>query len=58
MTIDHRAAPPDMRSLSQKIYDGLPEAIKDQYTYEQWMWLSDAQKARLESVSTEPEWNE
>lgn len=36
-------------------YHELPESIKAARTHEQWMWLSDAEKARLEQTETEPE---
>lgn len=36
-------------------YDALPEAIKNLYTLQQYLWLSDAEKARLMQTETEPE---
>jgi len=39
-------------------YDALPESIKRSYTYDEWAWLSDEQKDRLELSETEPEWEE
>lgn len=36
-------------------YDALPEAIKEAYTEQQYLWLSDAEKARLIQTETEPE---
>lgn len=45
-------------SLARKLYDELPDSIKDRFTFEQWSWLPDLQKARLVSTSTEPEWSE
>lgn len=39
-------------------YDGLPEPIKASYTREQYLWLSDNEKATLEQRETEPEHSE
>lgn len=36
-------------------YLRLPEVIQREYTPEQWLWLSDAEKARLVQTETEPE---
>lgn len=36
-------------------YDGLPEAIKGYYSYEQYLWLSDGEKASLIQTETEPD---
>lgn len=36
-------------------YEALPEAIKNLYTLEQYLWLSDDEKARLVQTETEPE---
>ncbi len=36
-------------------YDLLPECIKINYTLEQWLWLSDDEKGRLEQNETEPD---
>ena len=36
-------------------YDALPEPIKLYHTREQWLWLSDMEKARLIQDETEPE---
>jgi hypothetical protein len=36
-------------------YDRLPECVKMIYTREQWLWLSDVQKAQLVQSETEPE---
>lgn len=36
-------------------YDALPEAIKHTLPRQAWMWLSDAEKARLIQDETEPE---
>jgi hypothetical protein len=37
-------------------YNQLPECLQQYYTREQYMWLSDAEKGRLEQTETEPEW--
>lgn len=36
-------------------YDSLPAGIKALYSPREYAWLSDAEKARLVSVETEPE---
>lgn len=36
-------------------YDELPAAIKQLYSPEQYLWLSDDEKGRLEQTETEPE---
>lgn len=36
-------------------YHELPLSIKAELTHDQWMWLSDAEKAGLEQRETEPE---
>lgn len=36
-------------------YEALPEAIKNLYTLEQYLWLSDTEKGRLMQTETEPE---
>lgn len=42
-------------ALDTRDYDALPESIKALYTFEQYLWLSDDQKGRLEQTETEPE---
>lgn len=37
-------------------YDELPEAIRQYYSRQQYLWLSDEQKANLIQTETEPEW--
>lgn len=37
-------------------YKSLPEPIKLVYSRAEWLWLSDAQKARLVDEECEPEW--
>lgn len=36
-------------------YEALPESIKAMYSLEQYLWLSDDEKARLVQTETEPE---
>lgn len=36
-------------------YESLPEAIKAVVSPKEYLWLSDAEKARLEQDETEPE---
>jgi hypothetical protein len=49
----------ESRVLSgHKAYDDLPEVIQKLYTPQQWLWLSDAQKARLVQSECEPDWTE
>ena len=43
--------------LDRAVYDALPESIKAYYSYEQYLWLSDAEKGRLIEVETEPDNN-
>jgi hypothetical protein len=44
--------------LSKDPYDQLPEPIKMLYTREQWLWLSDQEKATLVQRETECEYDE
>jgi hypothetical protein len=39
-------------------YDELPEIIRHLYTPQQWLWLSDGQKARLVQSECEPDHTE
>jgi hypothetical protein len=39
----------------QAIYDALPESIKAVYSFREWSFLPDRQKADLERYETEPE---
>ena len=41
--------------LSRQAYDELPEAIRALYSYEQYLWLSEAEKGRLQQIETEPD---
>lgn len=36
-------------------YDELPDAVRSSYTEQQWLWLSDREKATLTQRETEPE---
>lgn len=38
-----------------KDHDALPEGVKQNYSLLQYLWLSDAEKARLVQTETEPE---
>lgn len=42
-------------ALAPKEYAALPEFIKAQYSVKEWLWLSDAEKARLIQSETEPD---
>lgn len=44
-----------MRNSGLAEYEALPESIRAYYTYEQYKWLSDAEKARLLQTETEPD---
>lgn len=37
-------------------YSDLPEGVKQVVSETEYLWLSDAEKARLEHELTEPEW--
>lgn len=41
--------------LARAEYDALPESIRMVYSYEQYLWLSDREKAHLIQAETEPE---
>jgi hypothetical protein len=43
------------RDLARAEYDALPEAIKHYYSWEQYQWLSDAERADLVQRETEPD---
>lgn len=45
----------EQRDLARAEYDALPEAIKHYYSWVQYQWLSDAEKAHLIQTETEPE---
>lgn len=44
-----------MTDLARKVYEELGEDLQALYTWEQWQWLSEAEKARLEQTETEPD---
>jgi hypothetical protein len=52
---DLRAA---LQSDTTSQYEALPESIKATMTRKEYLWLTDAQKADLIRVETEPEWEE
>ena len=39
-------------------YVVLPASIRAIYSYDEWVWLTDEQKDRLELAETEPEWDQ
>lgn len=39
----------------EKSYDTLPECIRQYYTEQEYLWLNDEQKARIEQSETEPD---
>lgn len=39
-------------------YSTLPESIRALYSREEYLWLSDGQKARLVQRETEPDWED
>jgi hypothetical protein len=41
--------------LARAEYDALPEAIRWNYSWDQYQWLSDTEKARLIQTETEPD---
>jgi hypothetical protein len=44
-----------MNELAHADYLALPEAIRTVYTFEQYLWLSDREKAVLVQAETEPD---
>lgn len=44
-----------MNELAYRDYQALPEAIRASYSFEQYLWLSDREKARLVQAETEPD---
>lgn len=46
------------KALGQDAYDQLPEGVKMNFTRNQFMWLSDAEKANLVTRETECEYDE
>lgn len=43
-------------SIPHDPYDDLPEAINQYYSRQEYLWLTDAEKAALLQRETEPEW--
>lgn len=43
-------------ATGNRTYDQLPRSIKDQHTFEEWMWLGDTDKANLIQNETEPDY--
>lgn len=39
----------------QAQYEALPDSIRQYYTLEQYLWLPDEAKARIEQDNTEPD---
>lgn len=44
-----------MTDTSLAEYQALPECIRQSYSYEQYLWLSEADKGRLLQSETEPD---
>lgn len=44
-----------MMDQARAEYEALPESIRAYYTYEQYLWLSETQKALLIQTETEPD---
>jgi hypothetical protein len=42
-------------TLARRDYQALPESIRAYYSFEQYLWLSDLEKARLIQTETEPD---
>lgn len=45
-----------LSEAGQDEYAALPEPIKEIYTRQEYLWLSDEQKANLIDQECEPEW--
>jgi len=45
----------DRNSLAYRDYMELPESIRALYGFDQYLWLSDAEKVRLIQTETEPD---
>lgn len=46
----------DSETQNPSPYEQLPEAIRQYYSLQEYLWLSDGQKANLMQEETEPEW--
>lgn len=51
----YKAAQAPDRYGVQERYTGLPDSIKSAVTEQEFAWLSDAEKARLQQDMTEPD---
>jgi hypothetical protein len=47
-----------MAATAEARYAALPASIRAIYSYDEWVWLTDQQKDRLELAETEPEWDQ
>ena len=47
-----------MAATAEARYSALPASIRAIYSYDEWVWLTDQQKDRLELAETEPEWDQ
>ena len=47
-----------MAATTEGRYATLPASIRAIYSYDEWVWLTDEQKDRLELAETEPEWDQ
>lgn len=47
-----------MAATAEARYAALPASIRATYSYDEWVWLTDQQKDRLELAETEPEWDQ
>ena len=45
-------------TMAQRLYDALPDSIRERYSFEQWLWLPNEDKASLEQQATDPDWVE
>jgi hypothetical protein len=45
----------EQRDQARAEYDALPEAIRHYYSWVQYQWLSESEKARLIQSETEPD---
>lgn len=50
-----RADAASANPLAYRDYVELPESIRALYSFEQYLWLSDFEKARLIQAETEPD---
>lgn len=50
------SATPEPSKNPSDPYEQLPECVRQYYSRTEYLWLSDAQKARLIESECEPEW--